>query len=167
MHTLTLLGSTGSIGESTLDVVARHPDRFRVFALVAKSQADKLFEQCVVHRPRYAVLIDADAAARLRARLRDAGLPTEVLEGAQAAVQVSEASEPDTVVAAIVGAAGLPSALGAARAGKRILLANKEALVMTGPIFLEAVRKAAPFCCRWTASTTRFSSLCRPVSSAA
>jgi 1-deoxy-D-xylulose-5-phosphate reductoisomerase len=140
MHTLTLLGSTGSIGESTLDVVARHPDRFRVHALVAKSQADKLFEQCMAHRPRYAVLHEPAAAARLRERLRAAGSKTEVLEGEQAGVEVSESPEADTVVAAIVGAAGLPAALGAARAGKRILLANKEALVMTGPIFLEAAR---------------------------
>ncbi|HEY4371508.1 MAG TPA: 1-deoxy-D-xylulose-5-phosphate reductoisomerase [Burkholderiales bacterium] len=141
MHTLTLLGSTGSIGESTLDVVARHPDRFRVFALVAKSQADKLYEQCVAHHPRYAVLMDSAAAARLRERLKSAGLATEVLEGERAAVEAAEAPEADTVVAAIVGAAGLPAALGAARRGKRILLANKEALVMTGPIFLEAAHK--------------------------
>jgi len=140
MRTLTLLGSTGSIGESTLDVVARHPDRFSIFALVAKSQADKLFEQCVAHRPRYAVLMESAAAARLRERLRSAGLATEVLEGERAAVEMAEAPEADTVVAAIVGAAGLPAALGAARKGKRILLANKEALVMTGPIFLEAAQ---------------------------
>ena len=140
MRTLTLLGSTGSIGESTLDVVARHPDRFSVFALVAKSQADKLFEQCVAHRPRYAVLMEPAAAAHLRQRLRAAGLAIEVLEGERAAVEMAEAPEADTVVAAIVGAAGLPAALGAARKGKRILLANKEALVMTGPIFLEAAQ---------------------------
>jgi len=142
MHTLTLLGSTGSIGESTLDVVARHPDRFRVFALVANRQDAKLFEQCLAHRPRYAVLNDVTAAARLRERLRAAGLATEVLEGAQSAVDVACDPEVDTVVAAIVGAAGLPAALGAAIAGKRILLANKEALVMTGPIFLDAVKKS-------------------------
>ncbi|MDB5807452.1 MAG: dxr [Betaproteobacteria bacterium] len=141
MRTLTLLGSTGSVGESTLDVVARHPDRFSVFALVAKSQADKLYDQCVVHRPRYAVLMEPTAAARLRERLRAAGLATEVLEGERAAVEMAEAPEADTVVAAIVGAAGLPAALGAARHGKRILLANKEALVMTGPIFLDAAQK--------------------------
>ncbi len=139
LRTLTLLGSTGSIGVSTLDVVARHPDRFKVFALVAKSQFEKLFEQCVAHRPIYAVLEDASAAAQLRVRIRAAGLPTEVLEGAQAAVDVASSPEADTVVAAIVGAAGLKAALGAARTGKRILLANKEALVMTGPIFLNAV----------------------------
>jgi len=142
MRTLTLLGSTGSIGESTLDVVARHPERFSVFALVAKSQDDKLFQQCVAHRPRYAVLMDPAAAARLRGRLQTAGLVTEVLEGERAAVEVAEAPEADTVVAAIVGAAGLAAALGAARQGKRILLANKEALVMTGPIFLETAQKS-------------------------
>jgi len=142
MRTLTLLGSTGSIGDSTLDVVARHPDRFTVFALVARRQDDKLYEQCVVHRPQYAVLEDAVAAARLRARVKAAGLPTEVLEGAQAAIEMASDPRADTVVAAIVGAAGLPSALGAARSGKRILLANKEALVMTGPIFLDAAEQS-------------------------
>ncbi len=141
MRHLTLLGSTGSIGESTLDVVARHPDRFGVFALVARRSIDQVFAQCVTHRPRYAVLTDTQAAATLRERIRAAGLGTEVLAGDAAAVEVAQASEADTVVAAIVGAAGLGAALGAARAGKRILLANKEALVMAGPVFLEAVRQ--------------------------
>ncbi len=139
MRYLTLLGSTGSIGESTLDVVARHPARFSVFALVARSSIDRVLEQCIAHRPRYAVLTDSAAASRLRERLRAAGSRTEVLAGDAAAVEVAEAYEADTVVAAIVGAAGLPAVLGAARAGKRILLANKEALVMAGPVFLDAV----------------------------
>ena len=140
MRHLTLLGSTGSIGESTLDVVARHPHRFQVHALVARKSVDQVFAQCVTHRPRYAVLTDAAAAAVLRERIRAAGLVTEVLAGDAAAVEMAQASEVDTVVAAIVGAAGLGAALGAARAGKRILLANKEALVMAGPVFLDAVR---------------------------
>ncbi len=142
MRTLTLLGSTGSIGESTLDVVARHPGRFKVFALVAKSQFEKLFAQCLLHRPRFAVLEDGAAAAQLRGKIRAAGLAVEVLEGAQAAIDVACAPQADTVVAAIVGAAGLAAALGAAACGKRILLANKEALVMTGPLFLDAVQKS-------------------------
>ena len=141
MRYLTLLGSTGSIGESTLDVVARHPARFAVFALVARSSVDRVFEQCLAHRPRYAVLTDPVAAARLPERLRATGSTTEVLAGDAAAVEVAEAAQADTVVAAIVGAAGLAAVLGAARTGKRILLANKEALVMAGPVFLEAVRR--------------------------
>ena len=141
MRSLTILGCTGSIGESTLDVVARHPQRFRVMALVARSSDGKLFEQCVAHRPRYAVLTDPAAAARLRAAVGAAGLATEVLEGEAAAVEMAQLADADTVVAAIVGAAGLKAALGAARAGKRILLANKEALVMAGPVFLDAVRQ--------------------------
>ncbi len=141
MRSLTILGCTGSIGESTLDVVARHPQRFRVMALVARSSDAKLFEQCVAHRPRYAVLTDPAAAGRLRAAVRAAGLATEVLEGEMAAVEMAQHRDADTVVAAIVGAAGLKAALGAARAGKRILLANKEALVMAGPVFLDAVRQ--------------------------
>ncbi len=140
MRYLTLLGSTGSIGESTLDVVARHPARFAVFALVARSSVDRVLEQCIAYKPRFAVLTDSAAASRLRERLRSAGSTTEVLAGDAAAVEVAEAAQADTVVAAIVGAAGLPAVLGAARAGKRILLANKEAMVMAGPVFLEAVR---------------------------
>ncbi|MBL8385633.1 MAG: 1-deoxy-D-xylulose-5-phosphate reductoisomerase [Burkholderiales bacterium] len=138
MRWLTILGSTGSIGESTLDVVARHPGRFGVYALVARSSADSLFDQCMRHAPRLAVLADADAAHRLARRLREAGSATEVLAGEEGAVAAAQAAEADTVVAAIVGAAGLKPALAAARAGKRILLANKEALVMAGPVFLEA-----------------------------
>ena len=138
---LTILGSTGSIGENTLDVVARHPDRFKVFALVAKSRTDTLLAQCAAHRPRFAVLTDTHAANRLRDQVGAAGLRTEVLGGAEAAEAVARDPEADTVVAAVVGAAGLRSTLAAALAGKRILLANKEALVMAGPVFLDAVRK--------------------------
>ncbi len=139
---VTILGSTGSIGESTLDVMARHPERFAAYALVAHSSDDVLLRQCLAHRPRVAVLIDRAAAARLRAALRAVGSKVEVLEGERAAIEVACSSACDTVVAAIVGAAGLPATLAAAQGGKRILLANKEALVMTGPIFLDAVEKS-------------------------
>jgi 1-deoxy-D-xylulose-5-phosphate reductoisomerase len=141
-RSITILGSTGSIGENTLDVVARHPERFSLFALVAKNRDDILLRQCIAYRPRFAVLVDAEAAARLSAALRNAGCPVEVLAGEAAAIEAAQAPEADTVVAAIVGAAGLPATLAAAHAGKRILLANKEALVMTGPLFLAAVEKS-------------------------
>ncbi|MDB5835961.1 MAG: 1-deoxy-D-xylulose 5-phosphate reductoisomerase [Caballeronia sp.] len=136
---LTLLGSTGSIGESTLDVVARHPDRFKVYALSAHRNGDKLVDQCVRFQPEVAVVGDADTAAKVAAALRAQGCKTEVSYGPQALVDVSESAVCDTVVAAIVGAAGLAPTLAAARAGKRILLANKEALVMSGKIFIDAV----------------------------
>ena len=137
---LTLLGSTGSIGDSTLDVVARHPDRFSVYALTAHRNGDKLVEQCLRFRPEVAVVGDAETAARVASSLRAAGSKTEVTHGPDALVEVARASQCDTVVAAIVGAAGLAPTLAAARAGKRILLANKEALVMSGQIFMDAVR---------------------------
>ncbi|HWH41149.1 MAG TPA: 1-deoxy-D-xylulose-5-phosphate reductoisomerase [Usitatibacter sp.] len=139
MKRLTILGSTGSIGRSTLDVVARHPDRFEVLALAAGRQHEALFEQCVAHRPRYAVLADASAAEKLDAAMRRAGLETEVLAGAQALERIASDAGVDMVMAAIVGAAGLPATLAAARAGKTVLLANKEALVMSGALFMEAV----------------------------
>ncbi|MBS1188722.1 MAG: 1-deoxy-D-xylulose 5-phosphate reductoisomerase [Rhodocyclaceae bacterium] len=141
VQNLTLLGSTGSIGASTLDVIRRHPDRYRVFALCAHRQVDKLFEQCLEFRPSYAVVRDGQLAADLSRRCRGAGLPTEVLSGTAALAQMASAPEVDTVMAAIVGAAGLEPTLAAARAGKRILLANKEALVMAGEIFVRAVRE--------------------------
>jgi 1-deoxy-D-xylulose-5-phosphate reductoisomerase len=137
---LTLLGSTGSIGESTLDVVARHPDRFSVYALTAHRNGDKLVAQCLRFHPEVAVVGDGETAARVAAQLRDAGCQTEVAHGPQALVEVSQSGQSDTVVAAIVGAAGLAPTLAAARAGKRILLANKEALVMSGAMFMDAVR---------------------------
>jgi 1-deoxy-D-xylulose-5-phosphate reductoisomerase len=139
MQTLTVLGSTGSIGTSTLDVVSRHPDRFQIFALTAYRQVLLLFKQCVQFRPRYAVLLDETAASELRTLLRDAGLTTEVLTGAAALEQVCVAPEVDSVMAAIVGAAGLRPTLAAARAGKKILLANKETLVMAGKVFMDAI----------------------------
>ena len=140
MQHLTILGSTGSIGTSTLDVVARHPDRFRVVALTANSQVDLLFKQCLEFKPGYAVMLDGAAAAALRRRVREAGLGTEVLSGIDALEQVVVLPEVDAVMAAIVGAAGLRPTLAAARAGKKILLANKETLVMAGNVFMDAVR---------------------------
>ncbi|NTV09638.1 MAG: 1-deoxy-D-xylulose-5-phosphate reductoisomerase [Zoogloea sp.] len=140
MQRLTILGSTGSIGVSTLDVVARHPERYKVFALTAYRQIDRLREQCLVHRPKYAALGNPADAQLLQAQLRAAGCATEVLAGAAALEELAAASETDTVMAAIVGAAGLLPTLAAARAGKRVLLANKEALVMSGALFMNAIQ---------------------------
>ncbi|MDP2825809.1 MAG: 1-deoxy-D-xylulose-5-phosphate reductoisomerase [Sulfuritalea sp.] len=139
---LTVLGATGSIGVSTLDVVARHPDRFEVVALTGHSQVDVLAAQCRRFRPAYAVMGSATDAQRLALLLKDSGLSTEVLYGADALTQVAGLPEVDAVMAAIVGAAGLPPTLAAARAGKRVLLANKEALVMAGAVFMAEVRRA-------------------------
>ena len=139
MQHITILGSTGSIGTSTLDVVARHPDKFAVIALTANSQVDLLFRQCQQFLPRYAVLLDEAAALQLLQRVREAGLSTEVLSGIAALEQVAVLPEVDAVMAAIVGAAGLRPTLAAARAGKKILLANKEILVMAGSVFMDAV----------------------------
>jgi 1-deoxy-D-xylulose-5-phosphate reductoisomerase len=138
---VAILGATGSIGRSTLDVIARHPDRFRAFALTANTQGEELFELCLAHRPPIAVLADRDGAAALRSRLAAEGVPTEVLAGEDGLVAAAERPEVDAVMAAIVGAAGLAPTLAAARAGKKVLLANKEALVMAGPILMGAVRE--------------------------
>jgi 1-deoxy-D-xylulose-5-phosphate reductoisomerase len=140
MQHITILGSTGSIGTSTLDVVARHPDRFRIVALTANSQVDLLFQQCRQFKPGYAVVLEEAAATELRRQVRDAGLNTEVLCGMAALEQVVVLPEVDAVMAAIVGAAGLRPTLAAAHAGKKILLANKETLVMAGNVFMDAVR---------------------------
>ena len=142
MQSLTILGSTGSIGTSTLDVVGRHPDKYRIFALTANKQVDLLYKQCIQFNPVYAVLLDDGAAVKLRALLREAGLKTEVLCGVDALEAVSSLPEVDTVMAAIVGAAGLRPTLAAAHAGKKILLANKETLVMAGNVFMDAVRES-------------------------
>lgn len=142
VQSLTILGSTGSIGTSTLDVVARHPDRYRVVALTANSQVALLFQQCQQFRPNYAVLLNDAAATQLRQLLSSVGLPTEVLCGTDALQQVATLSEVDAVMAAIVGAAGMPATLAAARAGKKILLANKETLVLAGHLFMDAVRSS-------------------------
>ncbi|MDP1526288.1 MAG: 1-deoxy-D-xylulose-5-phosphate reductoisomerase [Rhodocyclaceae bacterium] len=138
---LTILGATGSIGVSTLDVVARHPDRYEVLALTGNSRVEVLFAQCLQHRPRFAVVGDGKDVAGLTERLRANGLATEVLAGPAALERVASLPEVDTVMAAIVGAAGLQPTLAAVRAGKRILLANKEALVMGGALFMEEVRR--------------------------
>ena len=137
---VTVLGSTGSIGKSTLDVLARHPARFRAVALTANRDVEALAAQCVSVRPDYAVMADAAAAAALRTRLAALGVPTRVLQGTEGLCAVCELPEARYVMAAIVGAAGLMPTLAAARAGKRVLLANKEALVMAGPLFMAAVR---------------------------
>ncbi|MEQ1592455.1 MAG: 1-deoxy-D-xylulose-5-phosphate reductoisomerase [Thiobacillaceae bacterium] len=136
---LTVLGATGTIGVNTLDVVARHPERFEIFALTGATQVERLFQQCMRHRPKYAVMIAPSAARELREKLKQAGAATEVLEGEASLTEVAIAPEVDTVMAAIVGAAGLPATLAAARAGKRILLANKETLVVSGQLFMDAV----------------------------
>ena len=141
LQNLTILGSTGSIGVSTLDVVRRHPLRYRVVALCAHKQIDRLFDQCLEFKPRYAVVRDAVLAEQLLARLRAAGCSTAVAHGPEALVRMATLPEVASVMAAIVGAAGLPPTLAAAVAGKKILLANKEALVMAGPVFMRAVRE--------------------------
>jgi 1-deoxy-D-xylulose-5-phosphate reductoisomerase len=134
------LGSTGSIGTSTLDVLSRHPEAYEVTTLTAHSRIDELAAQCLTWRPRQAVVARADQAAELQARLRTAGLRTEVLHGAEALSQVAADPATDAVMGAIVGAAGLPPSLAAARAGKRLLLANKEAIVLGGALFMDAVK---------------------------
>ncbi len=139
---VVVLGATGSIGGSTLDVLSRHPQRYRVVALSAQRQVERMAKLCAQHRPSYAVMVDAVAAQRLRALLREQRVPTEVLAGAESLEQMAALPEAQVVVAAIVGAAGLRSSLAAARAGKRILLANKEALVMSGQLFMDEVARS-------------------------
>ena len=135
---ITVLGSTGSIGVSTLDVVLRHPERFRVVALSACRNVERMVEQCRRVRPDYAVMVDPDAAAAVRERLADMPRPPEVLAGAESLDTIAALPEADYVMAAIVGAAGLQSTLAATRAGKRVLLANKEALVVAGDLVMRA-----------------------------
>ncbi len=138
---ITILGSTGSIGLNTLDVISRHRDRFKVVALSANHQVERLFSQCQQYCPAYAVMADDVAAAQLAERIRNTDLPTEVLAGVEGLVKVCQLDETEQVMAAIVGAAGLLPTLAAAKAGKRVLLANKEALVMSGHLFMDAVKK--------------------------
>ncbi|WP_298827747.1 1-deoxy-D-xylulose-5-phosphate reductoisomerase [uncultured Piscinibacter sp.] len=135
-----VLGSTGSVGANTLDVISRHPERFEVFALTGASRIDELAAQCLRWKPRFAAMPDASRAAALRELLAREGLRTEVLAGAQALEQLAEHPDVDAVMAAIVGAAGLAPCLAAARAGKRLMLANKEALVVGGALFMGAVK---------------------------
>lgn len=139
MPNITLLGSTGSIGVSTLQVIALHPERFHVFALTAHTNVSAILAQCIKHRPRYAVMQDAQAAEQLITDLKNHPLDTEVLMGHQALIEVSTHKDVDYVMAGIVGAAGLLPTLAAAQAGKRVLLANKESLVMAGNLLIKAI----------------------------
>lgn len=138
---IAVLGSTGSIGANTLDVIARHPDWFEVFALSASSQVEAMLQQCLQFRPAFAVMAQEEAGRALAARIESSGLATRVLWGAAALDAIAGHEQVDTVMAAIVGAAGLSSCIAAARAGKKLLLANKEALVVGGELFLAAVRQ--------------------------
>ena len=137
---ITILGATGSIGVSTLDVLARHPNDFHVVALSANRNVEKLKEQCLLVKPSYAVMVDENAAEQLQQALKQEGSTTEVLAGADALIKIASLPEVDQVMAAIVGAAGLLPNLAAAKAGKRVLLANKESLVMSGQLFMDAVK---------------------------
>jgi 1-deoxy-D-xylulose-5-phosphate reductoisomerase len=139
---VAVLGSTGSIGENTLDVLARHPDRFRVVALAAKKSAAKLAQQVIQWRPDYAVLTDESSVPELKERIARAGVSTKVLGGESGLLEVAALPEAEYVMAAIVGAAGLRSTFAAARAGKRLLIANKESLVMAGPLLISAARES-------------------------
>lgn len=139
MIDITLLGATGSIGESTLDVIARHRDKYRLYALTANTSWEKLAALCIRTQPRFAVLVDDSFATEFEQRLRSSGCDTELLVGREALIEVAQTPDVQFVMAAIVGAAGLPATLAAARAGKRVLLANKESLVMAGKLFMEAV----------------------------
>jgi 1-deoxy-D-xylulose-5-phosphate reductoisomerase len=142
LQQITVLGATGSIGLSTLDVIARHPERYQVFALSGYSRLNELLALCIKHVPQFAVVPEAAAARELQAGLRSAGLATEVLIGEQGLCQVAADPQVDAVMAAIVGAAGLKPTLAAVEAGKKVLLANKEALVMSGHLFMQAVRQS-------------------------
>ncbi len=142
MKGLVVLGSTGTIGENTLAVASRHPERFRIVALAARSNVDALFVQCRQVRPEFAAMLDRAAAARLAAELAASGLPTRVLAGPESLMTVATLPQADVVMAAIVGAAGLAPTIAAASAGKQLLLANKESLVLAGALLIEAARKS-------------------------
>ena len=172
MKTISVLGATGSIGDSTLDVVARHPDRYRVHALSAHRNVDKLLTLAVRHRPEVLTVSDAQAAAGFEARLRAAGVTARLAVGPDELVEVAGTPGIDAVMAAIVGAAGLAPTLAAARGARSVLLANKESIVMAGALFGAVCRQsgvtllpsaASPVsrCCRSTASTMPSSSACR------
>ena len=136
---LTILGSTGSIGVNTLDVVARHPEKFQIFALTGARQVELMFSQCLAFKPQFAVMVEREGAQQLAEKIKSAGLSTQVFNTPQALVDVSSDERVDVVMAAIVGAAGLAPCLAAAKTGKRLLLANKEALVVGGQLFLDTV----------------------------
>jgi len=138
---ITILGATGSIGVNTLDVLARHPDKYRVVALTANTGVDRLYEQCVEHQPEYAVMADDMATERLKEKLRIRNPDIQVLAGVEGLQKVAALDQGQYVMAAIVGSAGLMPTLAAAQAGKRILLANKEALVMSGGLFMNEVKQ--------------------------
>ncbi|MBX9637394.1 MAG: 1-deoxy-D-xylulose-5-phosphate reductoisomerase [Nitrosomonas sp.] len=138
---ITVLGSTGSIGESTLDVIARHPDRFQAFALTANHSVEKMLAQCQRFQPRFAVMLDTASAGQLADAIKAAGIQTEVLAGIESLEKVASLPEVDAVMAAIVGAAGIRPTFAAARTGKLVLLANKETLVMAGRIFMDLVKQ--------------------------
>ena len=140
MQNVTILGSTGTIGQQTLDVVSRHADKYNVYALAANANIDALLRQCLAYKPKFAVLLDETAAIELKVQLKANNSKTQVLSGMTGLEQVSSDADVDIVMAAIVGAAGLKPAMAAARAGKRILLANKETLVMAGSLFMQAVQ---------------------------
>ena len=137
---VTILGSTGTIGVNTLDVLSRHADAYKVVALTANTGVDRLYQQCIEFKPEYAAMVDANSAAQLEARLKKAALDIQVLSGIEGLEHVASLNQVQYVMAAIVGAAGLLPTLAAARAGKRVMLANKEALVMSGAIFMDEVR---------------------------
>lgn len=139
IQNVTILGATGTIGLQTLDVISQHPQRFKVYALTASTNVGSLYELCIKYQPRYAVMLESMAASELSARLQSAGLDTIVMQGEAALSKVASDPDVDVVMAAIVGAAGLHPAMAAAHAGKRILLANKETLVMAGSLFMQAV----------------------------
>ena len=141
MKNITVLGSTGSIGVNTLDVIERHPDEFSVEALTANTNVSLFAEQCIKHQPKYAVMVDAKAASELEKKLRDQAPDTTVLSGSDALCEVASLEQVDQVMAAIVGAAGLLPTLAAAKKGKRVLLANKEALVMSGKLFMDTIEE--------------------------
>lgn len=141
MKSITVLGSTGSIGVSTLDVIARHMQEYKVKALTANTNIEGLFAQCIKHSPDYAVMVDEASAAELEKKLKNQVPDTTVLAGVEGLLKVVELDDVDYVMAAIVGAAGLLPTLGAARAGKRVLLANKEALVMSGKLFMDTIHE--------------------------
>jgi 1-deoxy-D-xylulose-5-phosphate reductoisomerase len=139
---VSVLGATGSVGASTLDVISRHLDRYEIFALSGHSRLEELYRLCLLHRPQFAVVANMADRTTLQERLVESGLSTEVLFGSEGLDFIASHDDVDTVVAAIVGAAGLSSTLAAVSAGKKLLLANKEALVMSGALFMEAVRKS-------------------------
>lgn len=138
---ITVLGSTGSVGVNTLDVISLHPEQFEVFALSAATRTELLFEQCVKFQPRFAVMADDRQAAVLEQKLKQKGLKTEVIRAQAALETIASSADVDLVMAAIVGAAGLGACMAAAKAGKRLLLANKEALVVGGEVFMQAVKQ--------------------------